>query len=141
MEVKDIIKEDRNKIVPSYEHRDYYREDGSYLYNSNREANWYKLGILDCFDYFEQNRLKACDNQTPQEAWREAEFVVPFVKEHHRQPTFSDAIEVTRKLIIDKVCEWIKQHLYDEAYLFRDNEGTWVDTDLVVEDLKKAMNE
>lgn len=105
MEVKDIIKEDRNKIVPSYEYRDYYRKDGSYLYNSNREANWYKLGILDCFDYFEQNRLKACDNQTPQEAWREAEFVVPFVKEHHRTPTFSDAIEVTRKQMIDKACK------------------------------------
>ena len=141
MEVKDIIKEDRNKIVPSYEYRDYYREDGSYLYNSNREANWYKIGVLDCFDYFEQNRLKACDNQTPQEAWREAEFVVPFVKEHHRTPTFSDAIEETRKQICDKICDWIEKHLYDEAYLFRDNEGTWVDTDLVVDDLKKAMEE
>lgn len=141
MEIKEIIKKDRKKIVPSYEYRDYYREDGSPLHNSNREANWYKIGILDCFDYFEQNRLKACNNQTPQEAWREAEFVVPFVKEHHRTPTFSDAIEVTRKQIIDKICDWIKQHLYDEAYLFRDNEGTWVDTDLVVDDLKKAMIE
>lgn len=141
MEVKDIIKEDRNKIVPSYEYRDYYREDGSRLYNSSREANWYKMGVHDCFDYFENNRLKACDNQTPQEAWREAEFVVPFVKEHHRQPTFSDAIEETRKQIFDKICDWIEKHLYDEAYLFRDNEGTWVDTDLVVDDLKKAIEE
>ena len=58
MEVKEIIKEDRNKIVPSYEYRDYYREDGSHLYNSSREANWYEIGVHDCFDYFEQNRLK-----------------------------------------------------------------------------------
>lgn len=43
--------------------------------------------------------------------------------------------------MINKACEWIKQHLYDEAYLFRDNEGTWVDTDLVIDDLKKAMEE
>ena len=141
MEVKDIIKEDRNEILPSYEYRDYYREDGSRLYNSSREANWYKIGIHDCFEYFENNRLKACDTQTPKEAERESAFVVPFVKEHHRTPTFSDAIEVTRKQMIDKACEWIKQHLYDEAYLFRDNEGTWVDTDLVVDDLKKAMGE
>ena len=141
MEVKDIIKEDRNKIIPSYEYRDYFRKDGSRRYNSHREANWYKIGVLDCFDYFEDNRLKACGNQTPQEAWRESEFVVPFVKEHHRTPTFSDAIEVTRKQIIDKIGDWIEKHLYDEAYLFRDNEGTWVDTDLVVEDLKKAMEE
>ena len=48
---------------------------------------------------------------------------------------------VDKKQMIDKACEWIKQHLYDEAYLFRDNEGTWVDTDLVVDDLKKAMEE
>ena len=142
MEVKDIIKEDRNKIVPSYEHRDYYREDGSYLYNSNREANWYKLGILDCFDYFEQNRLKACDNQTPQEAWREAEFVVPFVKEHHRTPTLSDAIEVTRKQIIDKACKWLEQNV--DKYLY--NTGGYEEYipkcgDKLFCDFKKAMEE
>lgn len=54
---------------------------------------------------------------------------------------FAKGAEWADKTMIDKVCEWIKQHLYDEAYLFRDNEGTWVDTDLVVNDLKKAMNE
>lgn len=140
MEVKDIIKEDRNKIVPSYEYRDYYREDGSYLYNSNREANWYILGILDCYDYFEQNRLKACDNQTPQEAWREAEFVVPFVKEHHRTPTFSDAIEETRKQMIEKACKWLEENA--DKYLF----NTWGGTGYVPKcsirlfnDFRKAM--
>lgn len=136
MEVKDIIKEDRNKIVPSYEYRDYYREDGSYLYNSNREANWYKLGILDCYEYFEQNRLKACDNQTPEEAWREAEFVVPFVKEHHRTPTFSDAIEETRKRMIDKACKWLKENAddygdYDLSLHF--------DSDQMIKGFRKAM--
>ena len=54
---------------------------------------------------------------------------------------FKEGAEWADKTMIDKVCEWIKQHLYDEAYLFRDNEGTWVDTDLVVDDLKKAMIE
>ena len=131
MEVKDIINEGR-PVEP-------------YSFETDNEVTWYKIGANDGYAYaleeFENNRLKACDNQTPQEAWRESEFVVPFVKEHHRQPTFSDAIEETRKQIIDKICDWIKQHLYDEAYLFRDNEGTWVDTDLVVDDLKKAMIE
>lgn len=56
---------------------------------------------------------------------------------HH----FKEGAEWADKTMIDKACEWIKQHLYDEVYLFRDNEGTWVDTDLVVDDLKKAMNE
>lgn len=45
------------------------------------------------------------------------------------------------KTMIDKVCEWIKEHLYDEEYLFRDNEGTWVDSDLLISDLKKTMEE
>lgn len=112
MEVKDIIKEDRNKIVPSYEDNDYYREDGSRLYNSNREANWYEIGVLDCFDYFENNRLKACDNQAPEEVERESAFVMPFVKEHHRQPTFSDAIEATRKQMIDKACDQLCKTCY-----------------------------
>ena len=128
MEVKDIIAKGRPSA--SVAHLPEFR---------------YIWGVHDGYAYaleeFENNRLKACDTQTPEEDERESAFVVPFVKEHHRMPTFSDAIEVTRKQIIDKIGDWIEKHLYDEAYLFRDNEGTWVDTDLVVEDLKKAMEE
>lgn len=69
----------------------------------------YIWGVHDGYEYaleeFENNRLKACDNQTPEEAERESAFVVPFVKEHHRMPTFSDAIEVTRKRMSDKACK------------------------------------
>lgn len=144
MEVKDIIKEDRNKIVPSYEHRDYYREDGSYLYNSNREANWYKLGILDCFDYFEHNRLKACDTQTPEEAERELNFVIKFFAEHHRQPTFSDAIEETRRQIIDKIVKWID----DNAFEYVETETVGImenykrfDSERMIADLIKVIEE
>lgn len=118
MEVKEIINQDRNKIVPSYEYRDYYREDGSHLYNSNREANWYKIGIKDCFDYFEQNRLKACDNLLDVEFEREADFICNFVKKYHRTPTISDAIEETKKQMIDKACKWLKSNI--EKYYYRD---------------------
>lgn len=131
MEIKDIINEGR-PVEP-------------YSFETDNEVTWYKIGANDGYAYaleeFENNRLKACDNQTPEQAWRESEFVVPFVKEHHRTPTFSDAIEETRKQMIDKACEWIKQHLYDEAYLFRDNEGTWVDADSLISGLKKTMEE
>lgn len=51
------------------------------------------------------------------------------------------AVEFERTEMIGKVCKWLSQHLYDNVYLFRDDEGTWVDTDLVVDDLKKAMEE
>lgn len=42
--------------------------------------------------------------------------------------------------ILDKVCEWIEQHLYDDEYVSRDNEGT-VDAESLVTGLKKAMEE
>ena len=46
-----------------------------------------------------------------------------------------------KQAILDEVCKWIKEHLYDEEYLFRDDEGTWVDSDLLLEDLKKYIKE
>ena len=91
MEVKDIIKENRNKIVPSYEYSDYYREDGSRLYNSNREANWYKIGVHDCFDYFEQNRIKACENEHSQ--WHKVSDGLPPANKDN--PNYSIVVLVT----------------------------------------------
>lgn len=97
MEVKDIIKEVR-PVEP-------------YCFETDNEETWYKIGVHDCFDYFENNRLKACKSQTPEQTWREAEFVVPFVKKYHRQPTYSDAIEITRKQMIEKAIEWIRSNI------------------------------
>lgn len=130
MDVKDIINEGR-PVEP-------------YCFETDNEVTWYKIGANDGYAYaleeFENNRLKACDNQTPQEAWRETEFVVPFVKEHHRTPTFSDAIEVTRKQIIDKICKWLEEHLYDDEYLV-DADGCLINIDSLINGLKKAMEE
>ena len=38
--------------------------------------------------------------------------------------------------MIDRICEWLEKHLYDESYIFRDNEGTWIDIESVIEDLR-----
>lgn len=107
MEVKDIIAKGRPSA--SVAHLPEFR---------------YIWGVHDGYEYaleeFENNRLKACDNQTPQEAWRETEFVVPFVKEHHRLPTFSDAIEVTRKQMVDKACKWLENNADDFISDFQD---------------------
>lgn len=46
---------------------------------------------------FEENRLAACKNMTQGEYEKETEFVDNFIKEHHRLPTISDAIELTRE--------------------------------------------
>lgn len=58
-------------------------------------------------EQFENNRLAHCDGMTPEQAEREMDFVNAFIKEHNRTPTFSDCIEITRKGMIDKACEWI----------------------------------
>lgn len=108
MEVKDIINEGR-PVEPSESTR-------------HKTYTWYKIGVHDGYDYaleeFENNRLKACDNQTPEEAERETAFVVPFIKEHHRTPTFSDTIEITRKQMTDKAIKWIKYYNNNGGCLF-----------------------
>lgn len=107
MEVKDIINEGR-PVEP-------------YSFETDNEVTWYKIGANDGYEYaleeFENNRLKACDNQTPEEAERESAFVIPFVKEHHRMPTFSDAIEETRKETVNKLFNELKRILPKYVFL------------------------
>lgn len=40
------------------------------------------------------------------------------------------------RTMIDRICKWLEKHLYDDAYIFRDNEGTWIDIESVIEDLR-----
>lgn len=98
MEVKDIINEGR-PVEP-------------YCFETDNEVTWYKIGANDGYAYaleeFENNRLKACESQTEAESERELNFAIKFFEEHHRQPTFSDAIEETRKQMIDKACKWLE---------------------------------
>ena len=95
MEIKDIINEGR-PVEP-------------YCFETDNEVTWYKIGANDGYAYaleeFENNRLKACESQSEAEAERELNFAIKFFEEHHRQPTFSDAIEVTRKQMTDKACK------------------------------------
>jgi hypothetical protein len=50
---------------------------------------------------FEKNRLLACENMTDEEWEREEKFVTDFIEKNHRIPTISDAIELTRKDMIN----------------------------------------
>lgn len=52
---------------------------------------------------------------------------------------FKSGTEWADETMINKVCNWIKEHLYDEEYIFRDDEGTWVDADSLTKGLRKAM--
>lgn len=46
-----------------------------------------------------------------------------------------------KKETLDKTIEWLKEHLYDRKYEIRDDDGPWIDADVLLEDLKKAMEE
>lgn len=114
MKIKDIIKEGR----PNEPEGEYSFEE---LALKLAEYN-YKSGIHDGYEYaleeFENNRLKACESQTEAESERELNFAIKFFEEHHRQPTFSDAIEVTRKQMIEKACKWIEYYNNNRGSLF-----------------------
>lgn len=105
------------------------------LYDFEFAAEW-------TINKFEGNRLAVCDRQTPEEAEREKQFVINFMKEHSRTPTFSDCIEITRKQTIDKACGWISENIgYDDC----DGKMEWVvpfaDETEMIEDFKKHMEE
>lgn len=121
MEVKDITNEGR-PVEP-------------YSFETDNEVTWYKIGANDGYKYaleeFENNRLKACESQTEAESERELNFAIKFFEEHHRQPTFSDAIEITRKQMIEKAVKWIEYYNNNGGSLF----DGWKD------DFQKAMEE
>ena len=92
----------------------------------------YRAGAEWAFDYMEHNRLTTCDNMTDEEVEREQKFVIDFLKENNRTPTFSDCIEITRKGIIDKACDWLENN-QPEGYW---TGGEWLD---YIEDFRKIM--
>ena len=66
-------------------------------------------------EQFEKNRLAACDAQTEEEYERETDFAYNFIEEHHRMPTFNDAINYG--------AEWQKAKMLEEAihYVVQDD--------------------
>lgn len=142
MEVKDIIKEGR----PAE-----FKFEGKYTFAelvSLATDNCYKTGVHDGYEYaleeFEHNRLKACESQTEAESERELNFAIKFFEEHHRQPTFSDAIEETRKQMIEKATKWIDDNAFE--YVKTETVGIMenykrFESERMIEDLKKAMEE
>lgn len=98
-------------------------------------ANWQS-------EQFEKERLKHCDELTAEQAQIESDFVTEHLKKNNRTPTFIDAIEYGRRLMIDKAVEWLKDNIhYDD---FSGNMYVYVpceDDDEMVEDFKKFMED
>lgn len=74
----------------------------------------FKAGAQWKEQQFEKNRIAACDRQTKEEADREMDFVQGIIKNEHRQPTYSDAIEYGMRLkeqqMMEKAIKWLRKN-------------------------------
>ena len=76
----------------------------------------YIVGATEQKAIDEQVRLKKCEEMTQEECGREAAFAEWYRENGKGTPTYSDAIEWTRKEVIDKACEWFAYYLMDIGY-------------------------
>lgn len=54
---------------------------------------------------------------------------------------FISGAEWADKTLIDKACKWLSKHFYDKDYEIRDDEGCWIDADLMITDFRKEMED
>ena len=83
----------------------------------------FKAGANWQYEQFEKERLKHCDELTAEQAQMESDFVVQHLKNFNRTPTFIDAIEYGRRLMIGKTCEWLNNFYSEDrnAYLVKED--------------------
>ena len=88
----------------------------------------------------EEVRLKKCDDMTEAEYNRETAFADWYHKNGKGTPTYSNAIEWTRKEVISKACEWLDNYLMKIGY-----PDDWLRDSLNIESgkerFRKAMEE
>ena len=71
----------------------------------------YIAGATDQKAIDEEVRLKKSDDMTKAEYDRETEFADWYLQNGKGTPTYSDAIEWSRKQTIDEVCNWLKNYM------------------------------
>ena len=75
------------------------------LYEAIAFARGYELGATEQKAIDEEVRLKKCDDMTESEYEREVAFAEWYHQNGKGTPTYSDAIEWTRKEVIEKACD------------------------------------
>ena len=81
--------------------------DGYYTGREKAMEEGYITGATEQKAIDEEVRLNKSDAMTEAEYDRETEFADWYLKNGKSTPTFSDAIEWSRKQTIDEVCEWM----------------------------------
>ena len=88
----------------------------------------------------EEVRLKKSDDMTEAEYDRETAFADWYLKNGKSTPTYSDAIEWSRKQTIDEVCDWLHLNLPNIEYAIKEPKPLRVSRGLLIDELKKAMD-
>ena len=84
----------------------------------------------------EEVRLKKSDDMTKAEYDREMAFADWYLKNGKGTPTYSDAIEWSRKQTIDEVCNWLGNY-----FVFEHETLTKAGCENVINELRKALEE
>ena len=93
-------------------------------------------------EQWEENRLKHCDELTPQEAQVESDFVTEHLKENNRTPTFIDAIKYGQKQMIEKACDYIKKDWWNMlVYDINCYGGSNFNLEKTIQRFRKSMEE
>ena len=100
----------------------------------------YIAGAKDQKAIDEEVRLKKSDDMTQAEYDRETAFADWYCINGRSTPTFSEAIEWSRKQTIDKVCDWLHLNLPNIEYTIKEPKPLRVSRGLLIDELKKAMD-
>lgn len=101
----------------------------------------YIKGATDQKAIDEEVRLKKCDDMTKAEYDREVAFADWYIQNGKGTPTYSDAIEWARKDVISKACDWLHLNLPNIEYTIKEPKPLRVSRGLLIDELKKAMEE
>lgn len=102
----------------------------------NAEIAAYERGAKDQKAIEEEVTLKKYDSMTEKQLDREEHFTSWYFQNVKGVPTFSDAIEWSRKQTIDEVCNWLGNYLVVEHEAL-----TKAGCESVINELRKAMEE
>ena len=98
--------------------------------------NAYIAGAVEQKIIDEEVRLKKSDDMTEAEYDRETEFADWYLQNGKGTPTYSDAIEWSRKQTIDEVCNWLGNYFVWEHEVL-----TKAGCENVINELRKALEE
>ena len=105
-----------------------------YPYDKRSVEFGYAQGATEQKAIDEEVRLKKCDDMTEAEYEREVAFADWYNKNGKGTPTFSDAIEWTRRELIDEACE-IVRNIANEYF------GDWEQSCKVEDTFRKSIEE